>query len=354
MDNAVNVLIADDELLAKEGISKIILSQQDRFKLAGCVSNGIEALDFIRENPVNLLITDIRMPIMTGVELIEKLEQLGADIIVIIVSAYSDREYLKHAIRSPIVFDYVNKPFSALEFGELLNSAAAYWKKRVHQHSEHDHLTSSELADEIVKYIFKNDGAGALTCFRKSWNNIALGSTAKCAQTACEILVKIGWSTQPKNHSLNAFSYIYKNIRLLEQSSTSQEMGRCIENFIQESQSFDINREKKITALVSSCIDLINKSISDKHFGVKEAASLLEVTPNYLSSRFSRDMGISFTKYITMLRIEYAKEKLADVRLKIYQISDMVGFDDWRYFNKVFKSQEGMTPSEYRENILIR
>lgn len=263
----LKIVIADDERLFLQGISALVEARGDEFSVVGTAANGEDALKTVRECRPDILLTDIRMPRMDGIELIKQIESRGLSIVVILISAYDDREYIQYAIRSPIVYDYINKPFSKEEFNEMLSSAAAYRRR----------LTGTGPRPD----------AGA------------------------------------------------------EATGEPLPSGRG-----------EGDGERKITVLVAACLDIIDRRLEDSSLSVSEVARELDVTDNYLSSRFSRDMDVSFTRYVTMVRIERAKEYLKDPRLKIYAISEKLGFNDPKYFVKVFKEYVGMRPSEYREQLM--
>lgn len=73
--------------------------------------------------------------------------------------------------------------------------------------------------------------------------------------------------------------------------------------------------------------------------------------PNYLSKLFKEKTGRNFVEYLTEIRMEQVKKLLENPDNRITDISAMVGYDNTRYFNKVFKQNMGMTPSEYREKL---
>ena len=83
--------------------------------------------------------------------------------------------------------------------------------------------------------------------------------------------------------------------------------------------------------------------------GVEELAERLEVSPAHLSRVFSRKTGISPGKYITRVRIEYAKLLLRDPDTTITYVAEASGFANANYFAKVFRRETGLSPSEYLE-----
>lgn len=80
---------------------------------------------------------------------------------------------------------------------------------------------------------------------------------------------------------------------------------------------------------------------------MNETALSLDVSSIYLSHLFKKETGITFSAYVTKLRIEKAKELLRQGDKKIYEISEMVGYQTVQYFSKVFKRETGKTPGEF-------
>ena len=74
----------------------------------------------------------------------------------------------------------------------------------------------------------------------------------------------------------------------------------------------------------------------------------IKISPTYLSRIFSQEHGKGIQEYLTELRIQKAKQLLAETDCKIYEIAANVGYQDAIYFNKLFKRRTGKTPKEYR------
>ncbi len=77
-------------------------------------------------------------------------------------------------------------------------------------------------------------------------------------------------------------------------------------------------------------------------------AAILDITPEYLSTLFNREMGENFTVFLKKFRISHAKRLLKGTDKKIYEIAQDVGYADPKYFNRVFKEEEGVSPGDYR------
>ena len=98
--------------------------------------------------------------------------------------------------------------------------------------------------------------------------------------------------------------------------------------------------------IVRKTINYIKEYYSDK-VSLEEIANGMNITPEYLSRLFTKELGKSFSDYLKEFRIEKAKELLANKKMKIYEIAEKVGYSDSKYFCKVFKEYTGMSPKEY-------
>ena len=98
-----------------------------------------------------------------------------------------------------------------------------------------------------------------------------------------------------------------------------------------------------------SILNYINQNFTNE-ISFSEISKLFSINPSYLSQIFKRELGITFTQYLTDTRIEYAKELLLTTGMTIAEISEKVGFKQYIYFSKVFKKAVGISPSSYRKN----
>ena len=113
------VLIAEDEPPIMRMIKSTLESVDSDFKVTECCINGKNAVEKLKNEDFDIVITDIKMPIMTGIELAGWIYQNKPDTKVIIVSGYSDFEYARKALEYK-VFDYLLKPISKDKVSERL------------------------------------------------------------------------------------------------------------------------------------------------------------------------------------------------------------------------------------------
>ena len=100
--------------------------------------------------------------------------------------------------------------------------------------------------------------------------------------------------------------------------------------------------------LVESAKDYIDCSYSDSGLSVETLCSHLHLSPTYFSTLFKRETGMSFTAYVTNVRMEQAARLLRDTEDKTYLIAEKTGYTDPNYFSYVFRRRFGVTPSKYR------
>lgn len=106
----LEVLLVDDEPIILQGLAALIDWEKEGFLIAGTASNGKEALQFIEHNHVDLIIADISMPGISGIQLLQKIrtEKLS-DVYFIILSGFAEFSYAQEAIRYKCT-DYILKP----------------------------------------------------------------------------------------------------------------------------------------------------------------------------------------------------------------------------------------------------
>lgn len=110
----LNLLIVEDEETMREGLAGMIDWEAVGVRICGVAENGLEALEIIGKTEVDLLLTDIRMPLMDGLQLIGEIRKRERDIACVLVSGYSDFEYAQQALRYG-VSDFVVKPCAPRE-----------------------------------------------------------------------------------------------------------------------------------------------------------------------------------------------------------------------------------------------
>ena len=124
---SMKVMLVDDEPFILQGLSVVIDWEKEGYEIVKKASDGQEALDYLREHEVDLIITDIRMPKVNGIELLEtvRAEKLS-EAYIVILSGYNDFKYAQAAIRYSAM-EYILKP---VQKEQLLENVRRVAKKR--------------------------------------------------------------------------------------------------------------------------------------------------------------------------------------------------------------------------------
>ena len=109
--------------------------------------------------------------------------------------------------------------------------------------------------------------------------------------------------------------------------------------------------DTKHANVINNCIQKINSDYTEK-ITLEDCANAVYISPAYLSRIFKAETGVSFNQYLNNVRIKKAKELLINSKLKLTDISSMVGYEDQSYFTHVFKKMVGISPNQYRNRTL--
>lgn len=151
-------LVVDDEAIERDGVSFLLRKFSYPFEIF-TQNNGKNALEFLRETPVDILCTDIKMPFMDGLELCAEAKKLYPDIFLVLLTAYSDFDYAKRAIHVK-VDEYLLKPVVVDEFQTVIENLLRKLDSRkendahrlslISQFKSGDDLSQKQLMETLV------------------------------------------------------------------------------------------------------------------------------------------------------------------------------------------------------------
>ena len=149
MSRQFKVIVADDEKLIANNIARRVEDSSEAFRVIARAGSGTEALEQARELLPDVVFSDIKMPEMDGIELISKLRKEHPEILCVIVSGYSDFEYMKAAIQNSAV-DYLLKPVNPEELHRLLQKLEATLLAREQQVIPRRESDAAALAESVA------------------------------------------------------------------------------------------------------------------------------------------------------------------------------------------------------------
>lgn len=335
------VVIVDDEYIVVEGIKAIIERENIGCEVVGCAYNGQEGMDVIKTLQPDIVITDIRMPGKTGLQMIEEL--VGqTDVEFVIISGYQEFEYARKAMEFG-VRSYIDKPITIesvknalLQVKSVLEIKKDYYKeaseKLINMITAEEHEGGRKQL-EVTLISLKQYVADIEEYKKEAYKLVCL---------AMGIFFE-GRKAKDKKQRMPS----YENIRNVQNFDE-------IDVFVTE--LFKSMFEKiKILKMggVHSTIEQVLGYL-DEHYsqdvGLAELAEMAKVNYVYLSVLFKEEVGMSFIKYLTEIRLEHAKSFLEE-GYKVSEVASLVGYSNYRYFCEIFKKNEGITPNEYKGRV---
>lgn len=149
------MIIVDDEAEIRFGLKNYFPWNELGFEVVHACANGKEALEYIDNHPVNLVLTDIRMPGMDGIELARKLHERKSDFYIIFLSGYKDFHYAKEALKYGVK-DYIVKPGKFEEIQEVFTIAKGKLDKEWNQLNRKQKKYTENIIETIEEYIKRN------------------------------------------------------------------------------------------------------------------------------------------------------------------------------------------------------
>ena len=140
------VLLVDDEYMITEGLKRLIPFDKWDMEVVATANHADDALDYVREHPVDIVISDVNMPDKTGLEMIQEMKDLLPDAYYILLSGYQEFDYVKKAMNLSVV-DYLVKPVDKVELGHLLEKIVTQLREKVQE----PETLSQQLDEEAFK-----------------------------------------------------------------------------------------------------------------------------------------------------------------------------------------------------------
>ena len=140
------VLLIDDEYMITEGLKRLIPFDKWDMEVVATANHADDALDYVREHPVDIVISDVNMPDKTGLEMIGEMKELLPNAYYILLSGYQEFDYVRKALNLNVV-DYLVKPVDKVELERLLEKIASQLGEKSHE----PEILSQQLDEEAFK-----------------------------------------------------------------------------------------------------------------------------------------------------------------------------------------------------------
>lgn len=390
-----NLVLVDDEPLSLEYLKDSIDWISLGFQVAGAFDNAKDALQFMDKQRVDVILSDIRMPDMTGLELARICSETYPDTVVVLMSAYRDFEYARSAIQYNVK-DYIVKPLSYTALKSTMEAVCEQLKENPggEPNADADLSDKQQLFIDLLSGLIPNedmlktrldlvglssslinspcvffsiyvlnladffkDGAYSLDRFYTAVSNFL------SYENTYSQFVSVGYCQNNLdiigillNDDAGGVSLL-DSIRLLE-TDFSNDLNLSVRINIKE--SFISLRElvhaKTIKLLdeidisddiVKKANEYINKNYAND-ISLSEIANHVSLSPTYFSNIYKQKANETFISALTRLRMEKAKALLEDPTVKASLIFELVGYKSYSHFFKTFKKYYNITPSKYQ------
>jgi two-component system, response regulator YesN len=352
-------LIVDDRDIFLIELKRLkVWGESSGFEITDKANNGGQALELLRKSTYDLVLTDIRMPIVDGLQLLREIKKEKLCPCVVIISEYSEFKYARQGIVLG-AFDYLVKPATEESLLELLKRAENYLKSIQSQenstlmHSNENFEWAYPSAEEktIINYL-KNKDTSVIQLFNTTLDNLYVALTDNIIKA--DIIVKklyhnIIIAAYEEYKWLNNFidmhyfeevDYIHDGADNMFKEYYCRKIKYLISFIIKYQPDTTDNNIKDICEYVLNNpeTDLKLKVIAEKFF----------MNNTYLSNSFAIKAGIHYNDYITMVKMTRAEYLFRNTSLKTFEIGYQIGYRDINYFVKQFKKVYGQSTMAYR------
>ncbi len=348
MSEKYRLMLVDDEPWALTGMREIIDWEAEDFTVVACCECGSEALRKAVQLRPDAVITDIRMPDMSGIQLIRKLREILPELECAVVSAYSDFEVAREAIRLSAIH-YILKPLSVGDVRE----AALLLRKKLNASNRPKSKALSSIVIDAKNPAFPTPGGGVNSCYLLlSESPLFLAEQSGshyCQPVQIDALYGILTDSFPENPppdtgiSMEApdFSDAPQMIRTAAASLNG--------GFIFA--EVPVNSKSQLNA---ADIQLYLAEHMEEEITLKTLASHFFLTETYLCDLFKKQTDETILAFLRRIRIHQAKRLLEKSSLTLREIAFKCGYSDYSYFGRHFKSVVGVTPDLYRKEMRSR
>lgn len=392
------VLIADDEPAIRNGLVRTVSSSGRDLEVAAEAEDGETALEMAEALKPDLLLVDVCMPFLSGLQFIEKLKAANDDCAVIIVSGHDEFEYAREALRLG-ASDYILKPIDEKALLAAIDSALSALKERrdASRYIEWAKSQMVRLQPEYRQRFLRDLVAGRLSPGEVLRTSGFLGM--KLPERFGLLIVRINErflaGGESEDERLTRFlaleslinerfppqngNYVFEDesvdlVVLGDAKDTSEWIDSAAEitdralrrlklpvsvaqGFAQSPEEVaecygeltaQLSKGENASALAAAARDFMEKGYSRPDLSLEETAEFLKVSPGYLSRVLRRETDAAFTQTLTRIRVDKAAALLSDPSVRVSEVAEAVGFSSLHYFSRTFKRVTGVSPIDTR------
>ncbi|MCI3924692.1 response regulator [Paenibacillus sp. TRM 82003] len=388
----MNILVIDDETVIREGIERTLRNRFPEHAVY-LASRPEEAVTLLRKHPIHIVLTDILMPEMSGLDLMKIARPRHPNVKWVVISAHSEFAYAQEAVRLGAK-DYLIKPIGKDAIADMITKLSAEIEREAEVTEELELLRENrKLLREAAfqRWALGLDmGRIDMRPFMENYPSFHLvlvkmqGDTVKQLEhfiienVLSELIEKYGDGfvlnydsksllglarprsdasfaellEQLRGHLLRCLRVpfqILHSVRIDDYNDVPERMEELRQ--ASDTQTYEHYAGGGDEA-VEVALQYMNAHYREE-LTLEKLASIVYLHPVYFSQLFKQKTGSGFKEYIIQLRLEQSKRLLLNPRLKLADVAERIGYQDMRHFTQLFRKKFGMTPTEYRQTYQV-
>lgn len=352
----IRVLLVDDKEVFLRTIKRMPFFQKyrDKVQILWTAGSAMEALKILRKEPVDIVLTDIRMPMMSGIDLLKVIRKERLCSCTILVSEYTEFSYAREGILYG-AFDYIVKPLEDDVVTDTMNRALAFLqeldaRQKIRETSADDLLRTLLISDEDQ---FEDHLRRLYQLWKDRMQQEPPEKTVQNIRRTQALILK---SLAMDHANMEKYLPLQQLFTLPEE--TEDTGAEAATAYLVRSIRF-LHKKMSLFHLRSENVQVQNIwyytiGNADAPCRQSETARRFFLNPSYLSSLFKKETGISYKTFVQNLKMERARYLLAFSGKKIAEIAEQLNFTDTEYFRKTFKAATGVSPARFDYEEYIR
>lgn len=302
----MKILLVDDEKTEREGIRFLINEFQIPLEIEEA-PNGKAALEYIqKKNDIDILLTDVKMPYMDGLELAQKVNELNSDVVIIIFSAYSEFDYAKRACEANAV-NYLLKPIEVDEFQRVMERVLDICRKKKEQYTQREYLRNSDKKLWLYRLLNSKDSISEVISTLKSQYGINLET--KYIQFV---------SVETRNNYFEQNEEYFERVLKGELKQSFETINLypnlsyilLYSNENMDEEKIESSFRRIYSRLAEDKKEMFSLIVGSKFYGVKHLQKALQELDTTIKSTFSYFSGIIYTYKTDLKNMSVIEEQI--------------------------------------------
>ncbi len=333
----IRLLIVDDEKIIRDGIIAMLPFDTFGLRLTNSCANAFDALQSMADDMPDILLTDIKMPQMDGLELIERALMLNPLMRCMVLSGYDEFAFAQKAMKMGVK-EYLLKPCTREALAQAL-------ERLCNEINEERKQKINAMSDRSARIVDLACRLASLATENKQRTDITVDQVHSIVS-----------STGEEELLREAYTYIFVHQEIFSAESLASiqqayENVHDLELIIARSLTRMSGATDKRPSFVKEMCSYIQSHYQDEELSLQHLADhIIHMRVDYIGRIFTQRMGMKVSEYLLQVRMEKAKELISHAGKEpfVYEIAEKVGLGhNPQYFSTLFRKYTGTSPRAY-------